>query len=91
MAAKWFSTLVLKPVRQAREPAHRHPHREILALHVDLAMRLGSGSPLSVLQPMHTAGLVRLRKSYGAGVAKVRYSTTFRACWCRWTNRKSGW
>jgi hypothetical protein len=54
-------------------------------------MRLGSGSPSLGLAADHTAGLVRLRKSYGAGVAKVRYSTTFRACWCRWTNRKSGW
>ena len=52
-----------KGVREARKPAHRHPHGEILALNVacgDVIM-IGVAAKITVLRaPMHTAGLYRV-------------------------------
>lgn len=46
-------------VRQAREAAHRHPHRQVLpinAVRAD-ALLIRIAGVVSDLQPMHTAGL----------------------------------
>jgi hypothetical protein len=63
IAAAWSLHLLAEGARQSREPAHRHPHRQVLALHV------GRGDVLPIGIARHSLDLAA--DARGGAIARL--------------------